>query len=98
MRKDGWDDPYTRTLVMFLDGTHVGGQSLLIIFHGGASDAEVTLPVMGSRAGSGRGRKTAYRLVWDSARELPPASGKTPRHTGSVTLTAASVRVYSIDS
>jgi glycogen operon protein len=97
VRGADWDDPHSRTLAMFLDGTHEGGTSLLVIFHGGASDAEVTLPAVDTRLGS-PGEPTAYRLVWDSAQELPQAAGQAPRETGSVTLTAASVRVYSVDS
>jgi isoamylase len=82
---------------MLLDGAHVGGQSLLIIFHGGAADTEVTLPARGDGA--------AYRLVWDSVWERPPAPGRgqatlspsvAPAEEGPVTLTAASVRVYSL--
>ena len=97
MRTRTWDDPHTRTLTMLLDGTHVGAQSLLIIFHGGARDAQVTLP--------SRSDGAAYRLVWDSAWELPLASGggqttvspsPDPGEGGSVTLTAASIRVYSV--
>ena len=95
MRYRTWDDPQTRTLAMMLDGTHVGGESLLIIFHGGAQDAEVTLPARGDGA--------TYGLVWDSAWERPPASGDSeatgdPGHTGTpgepVTVTGSSVRVY----
>jgi len=93
MRNDTWNDPHTRTLMMFLDGTRVGGQSLLVIFHGTARDTEVTLPARGDGAG--------YRLVWDSAWELPPTSWDTaamvdPAEDGPVTLTAASVRVYNL--
>jgi len=88
-----WDDPHTRTLTMLLDGTRTGARSLLIIFHGSTHDAEVTLPAWGEGA--------TYRLVWDSVWELPPASGVTAGtvnpHSGPVTLTAASVRVYSVD-
>jgi glycogen operon protein len=88
-----WDDPHTRTLTMFLDGTHAGGQSLLIIFHGGAREAEVTLPAPGEGA--------AYRLLWDSDWALPLPDGITqetvvPGEDGPVTLTAASLRVYSL--
>jgi isoamylase len=115
MRQRTWDDPRNRTLTMHLDGTHIGGSSMLIIFHGGAQDAEVTLPLRGDGA--------TYRLVWDSVWERPPASGDGqapdgPADTssaakvsevsevtevvdttgvgagGTVTLTAASVRVY----
>ena len=82
-----WDDPHTRTLSMFLDGTHVGGESLLIIFHGGAQSAEVTLPA--------RGEGATYRLLWDSAWELPRAS-KDMLMAGPVTLTEASIRVYGV--
>jgi len=83
---------------MLLDGTHVGAQSLLIIFHGGARDAQVTLPSRSDGAG--------YRLVWDSAWELPLASGggqttvspsPDPEQEGPVTLTAASIRVYCVN-
>ncbi len=111
MRHHTWDDPFTRTLTMFLDGSPVGGQSLLIIFHGGARDAEVTLPAQGDGA--------AYRLVWDSTWEAPAASRDVranatttqsgtqeadpvvnledgPVTDGPVTLTAASVQVYSV--
>jgi isoamylase len=93
MHNHTWDDPHTRTLTMSLDGTPFGGESLLIIFHGGARDAEVTLPA--------RGEAATYRLVWDSAWELPPPSRDgaqtvDPVAGGPVTLTAASVRVYSL--
>jgi isoamylase len=100
MRYRTWDSPHTRTLAMFLDGTHVGGQSLFIVFHGGAQDAEVNLPA--------RGDARTYRLVWDSAWERPPAWGNSnatddhpdpaePGTDGPVTVTAASVRVYSLN-
>jgi glycogen operon protein len=91
MRKDTWDDPHTRTLVMFLDATNIGGASLLIIFHGGAGDAEVTLPI-----------GMACSLLWDSAHELPPASGASGKDAPAfparltVMVTAASVQVYSV--
>jgi isoamylase len=100
MRDHTWDDHHNQTLVMFLDGTRLGSESLLIIFHGGARDAEVTLPA----APPGRDGAT-YRLVWDSAWELPAVSGGAqsalspsvgPGEDGPVTLTSASVRVYSL--
>jgi len=88
MRYRTWDSPHTRTLAMLLDGTHVGGQSLLVIFHGGAQDAEVTLPT--------RGDGGTYLLVWDSTWERPTASEHTvdPADDEPVTVTPASVRVY----
>jgi len=86
MDNDTWDDPQTRTLTMFLDGTHVGGESLLLIFHGGAQSAEVKLPA--------REGRTTYLLLWDSAWDRPQAPPGRVR--GPVTLTAASIRVYSV--
>ena len=93
MRNSAWDDPHTRTLTMFLDGTHVGGESMLVVFHGGAQAAEVTLPP--------RGEGAAYHLVWDSAWELPRVSLDSedmvgPVEAGAVTVTAASIRVYRV--
>ena len=108
MRYRTWDSPHTRTLVMFLNGTHVGGQSLLIIFHGGARDAEVILPSLADGA--------AYRLVWDSVWTMPQPPGRVqpdrsaaagqespgdPVQDASaggepVTVTAASIRVYGV--
>jgi isoamylase len=82
-----WDDPHTRTLTMLLDGSRVGGESFLIVFHGGALDAEVTLPA--------RGNGAAYRRVWDSAWDLPMESSDTVG-AGPVTVTAASIRVYTL--
>ena len=87
MRDETWDDPHTRTLTMVLDGSNVAGDSFLIIFHGGALDAEVTLPA--------RGAGTAYRMVWDSTWDQPLEPSQTT-DAGSVTVTAASIRVYSL--
>jgi isoamylase len=87
MHDGTWDDPHTRTLTMLLDGSKVGGESFLIVFHGGARDAEVTLPA--------RGPGVAYRTVWDSAWDLPLESWDTVE-AGPVILTAASIRVYSL--
>jgi isoamylase len=87
-----WNDPQNRTLAMFLDGTAVDAQSLLIIFHGGAGDAEVTLPA--------RGKHGAYRLVWDSAWERPLDGAENHTLDASVeepvTVSAASIRVYAL--
>ncbi|HEY5246986.1 MAG TPA: glycogen debranching protein GlgX, partial [Dermatophilaceae bacterium] len=98
MHSRAWDDPYARTLTMLLDGTRVGGQSLLIVLHGGDQDAEVTLPRWGEDA--------AYGLIWDSAWELPPDSGPDqsiavqetvdPQEDGPVTLTSGSIQVYGL--
>ena len=83
-----WDDPHTRTLTMLLDGSKVGGESFLVIFHGGALDAEVTLPQQGHIA--------AYRTVWDSAWDLPLEESSDVVGAGPVPITAASIRVYSL--
>ena len=87
MSNGTWDDPHTRTLTMFLDGTHVGGESLLVVFHGGAQDTEMNLPA--------QDEGEAYRLLWDSAWELPLAPSDT-LGAGPMTVTAASIRVYSV--
>jgi glycogen operon protein len=99
MDNRAWDDPHTRTLTMLLNGAQVGGLSLLIVFHGGARDAEVTLPALSDG-------ETTYRLVWDSAWERPVPSGDgestlhaetvDPAKDGPVILTAASTKVYSL--
>ncbi|MEO6145032.1 MAG: glycogen debranching protein GlgX, partial [Dermatophilaceae bacterium] len=82
-----WDDSHTRTLTLFLDGTHVGAESLLVIFHGGAQSAEVVLPAL--REGA------AYRLLWDSAWERPDAPTEMV-DAGPTILTAASLRIYAV--
>ena len=96
MHNGTWDDPHSRTLMMFLDGTHVGGQSLLVVFHGGAVDAKVTLPERGDGA--------SYDLVWDSVWGAPQSSGGTSDlgrestrevEAGPVAITSASIRIYS---
>ncbi|MEP7035907.1 MAG: glycogen debranching protein GlgX, partial [Actinomycetota bacterium] len=81
-----WDDPGTQTLGMFLDGTHVGGASLLIVMHGGAQGTDFVLPA--------RDESRDYVLLWDSAWERPRAP--TGPVAGSVHLSAASIRVYSV--
>jgi len=88
MQDGAWDDPHTRTLTMLLDGSKVGGESFLIIFHGGALDTEVTLPQQGHIA--------AYRTVWDSAWDLPLQESSDIVGAGPVPITAASIRVYSL--
>ncbi len=92
MNNGAWDDPHTRTLMMLLAGSETDGESFLVIFHGGALDAEVALPAPKGGA--------AYRTVWDSAWDVPPDTSDTgPSDTvepGPVILTAASIRVYSL--
>ncbi len=98
MRYRTWDDPRNRTITMLLNGSQVGGQSLLVIFHGGARDTTVTLPAKDDDA--------TYSLVWDSVWERPAAPSDSgtgqrqatvdPAKDGPVTLTAASIQVYSL--
>lgn len=86
-----WNDPHNRTLTMFLDGTRVGARSLLIIFHGGALDAAVTLPA--------RGKGATYRLIWDSVWERPLAGADDQESldtAGDESVSAASVRIYAL--
>ena len=87
MHDGTWDDPHTRTLMMLLDGSKVRGESFLIVFHGGAMDAEVILPQQNHVA--------AYRTIWDSAWDLPLDASDTVR-AGPVQITAASIRVYGL--
>jgi glycogen operon protein len=99
MRDGMWDNPHARTLTMILDGAHVGGESMLIVFHGSAWDAEVTLPKRGSGT-----EDTAYGLIWDSAWDLPPTfpgdgDGEDAHdavRAGPVKVTAASIQVYAL--
>lgn len=80
-----WEDPATRTLQMFLNGAWLGHGSLLLVLHGDADTATVTLPTPPGL--------TAYELLWDSALDLPPGpSGPLP--PGPVEVAGSSVRVY----
>jgi isoamylase len=85
MENGRWEDPGTRTLLMYLDGAWIGTDSLLLVFHGQADDGVVTLP---SPPGL-----TAYELLWDSAQERPTAPEDAVR-PGPVQVSAASLRVY----
>ncbi len=80
-----WADSSERTLQALFDGTAVGGDSILLVLHGGAHDGRVCLP--------GAPGPTAYQLLWDSAWDRPqdPDALVPP---GPVTVTAASLRVY----
>ena len=63
MSDDQWFDSQRRTLLMYLSGAPVGSASLVVVFHGGAHDREVTLP--------GSPWATGYRLLWTSAMPKP---------------------------
>jgi glycogen operon protein len=87
MHNGGWEDPSTRTLQMLLNGAWIGHVSLLVVLHGGAQRATVTLPEVPGL--------TAYRLLWDSTDERP---GRTQRPVapGPVDVGPASIRVYRV--
>jgi glycogen operon protein len=85
MENGRWEDPATRTLLMFLNGAWLGHRSLLLVMHGDVADGKVTLPSLPGL--------TAYELLWDSAGEVP-ANPSRPVHPGPVEVTGASLRIY----
>jgi isoamylase len=76
MEHSGWEDPHTRTIAMYLGGSRLGADSLLLVFHGSTHDTTVRLPAV-------RGT-TAYELLWDS-------SWGTPRDPDDLTARPATV-------
>jgi isoamylase len=75
-----------RILSMYLDGYELGDRSVLIVLHGGAHAAEVTLPKPpGLRA---------YKRLWDSAWPRPRAPEPVNPTDGPVLMSAASMHVY----
>jgi glycogen operon protein len=85
MENGRWEDPATRTLLMFLNGAWLGHHSLLVVMHGEAVEAKVTLPSVPGL--------TAYELLWDSADEVPGPPSP-PQPPGPVEVAAASLRIY----
>src|SRR6478735_8622281 len=81
-----WTDPSVRTLAMYLDGAELGERSVLVLVHGGANPAQVTLPIPPGLS--------AYELLWDSAWERPQRSSVVDPSAGPVDVAAASMRVY----
>jgi glycogen operon protein len=81
-----WTDPSVRTLAMYLDGAELGERSVLVLVHGGANPATVTLPVPPGLS--------AYELLWDSAWERPQRPSVVDPSAGPVDMAAASMRVY----
>ncbi len=63
MSDEQWYDGYRRTLLMYLHGEPAGGDSLLVVFHGGQHDREITLP--------DQPWAQRYRLLWTSASARP---------------------------
>jgi glycogen operon protein len=81
-----WTDPSVRTLAMYLDGADLGERSVLVLVHGGAAPAAVTLP---EPPGG-----TAYERLWDSAWERPQRAEVVDPAAGPVDVSAASMHVY----
>jgi glycogen operon protein len=72
---------------MLLNGAWIGHTSLLVVLHGGAEPATVTLPSVPGL--------TAYELLWDSTDEHPQAAAL-PQPPGPVEVGPASIRVYRV--
>ncbi|HYY11534.1 MAG TPA: glycogen debranching protein GlgX [Kineosporiaceae bacterium] len=97
MNHERWHDPSLRTLQMYLhavvpdgEGRHVD-ESLLVVVQGAGWPVAVQLP--------GEPWASRYRLLWDSAFELPPGTDRGPAETveagGAVVLVdAGTIRVY----
>jgi glycogen operon protein len=81
-----WTNPTVRTLAMYLDGAELGERSVLVLVHGGAQPATVTLPVPPGL--------TAYELLWDSAWTCPQRAAVVDPSAGPVEVAAATMRVY----
>ena len=88
-----WGDGDRRTLQMYLSGSHLGHESLLVVLGGAGEDGLVTLPAPPGVRG--------YHLLWDSAWERPADEGGQPPVVGiderEVEVSAASIRVYRAD-
>jgi glycogen operon protein len=101
MDHERWHDPSLRTLQMYLhavvpdgEGRHVD-ESLLVVVQGAAHPLSVQLP--------GLPWASRYRLLWDSAFEVPPGHERGPAEAveagGSrITADAGTIRVYGASS
>ncbi|WP_270886626.1 glycogen debranching protein GlgX [Pedococcus sp. 5OH_020] len=80
-----WEDPATRTLMMFLNGAWMGEGSLLLVLNGDMRAVTVTLPRPPGL--------TAYQLLWDSTDETPgePEGKVAP---GTIEMGPCSLQVY----
>jgi glycogen operon protein len=87
MHNGQWENPATRTLLMLLNGAWIGHTSVLVVLHGGAEPAQVTLPVVPGL--------TAYELLWDSAQERPGPPCP-PQKPGTVDVGPGSIRLYRV--
>ncbi len=87
MHNGRWEDGSTRTLQMLLNGAHQGRTSLLIVFHGAARAASLTLAQAPGL--------TAYELLWDSSWDTPrDAVEVVPGEP--VLIGAASLQIYRV--
>ncbi len=81
-----WEDPHGRTLQALYDGRRFDLESLLVVYHGGAMDAQITLP------------PGEYDLLWDSAQERPgppvQLRAEVPGRQLDVVVHAGSMQVY----
>jgi isoamylase len=101
MDHERWHDPSARTLQMYLhavvpdgEGRHID-ESLLVVIQGAGHPMAVQLP--------GLPWASRYRLLWDSAFEVPPGHQRGPveavKAAGSViTVDAGTIRVYGASS
>jgi isoamylase len=101
MDHERWHDPSLRTLQMYLhavlpDGAgHHVDESVLVVVQGAGSPVGVRLP--------GLPWASRYRLLWDSAFDLPPGHDRGPAEAvevgGSlITVDADTIRVYGASS
>jgi isoamylase len=101
MDHERWHDPFLRTLQMYLhavvpdgEGHHVD-ESLLVVVQGAARPVAVQLP--------GLPWASRYRLLWDSAFEVPPGSARGPAEAVEaagcvISVGAGTIRVYGASS
>ncbi|MGO4341594.1 glycogen debranching protein GlgX [Pedococcus sp. 2YAF34] len=85
MENGRWEDPSTRTLLMFLNGACLQDRSLLLVLRGDAEPGTVTLPTLPGLTG--------YELLWDSTLERPCHPGP-PLPPGPVEVGGACLQVY----
>ena len=82
-----WHDPGMRTLSMLLGRVDPDSADILIVINGATHEVDVTLPEVGER--------TAYDLLWDSAREPIGAGAGERRPAGSrAAASGASMQVW----
>ena len=85
MENGRWEDPSTRTLLLYLNGARLQDRSLLLVLRGEAQPGTVTLPAVPGL--------TAYELLWDSTLERPCHPGP-QLPPGPVEVGGACLQVY----